>query len=164
MPSPAAQTSLELRDIHLPAEPAFWPPAPGWWLLAVLTLLLLIWLGRKLSRYLSMKKHCQQIFSLLDNLQKQNQDQKNQLMQLSIFMRQLALMRYPRENVAALTGDAWLGFLDNSGGHGQFSRGPGRLLASGPYQRAMPASTDMQQLNKLVRQWVQHNCRNKHEH
>ncbi len=31
----------ELRDIHVPADPSWWPPAPGWWLLAVLLLAML---------------------------------------------------------------------------------------------------------------------------
>jgi citrate synthase len=31
----------QLRDIHLPAEPAWWPPAPGWWALAVIALLII---------------------------------------------------------------------------------------------------------------------------
>ncbi|MBP6325901.1 MAG: DUF4381 domain-containing protein, partial [Dokdonella sp.] len=21
----------QLRDIHLPPDPSWWPPAPGWW-------------------------------------------------------------------------------------------------------------------------------------
>lgn len=31
---------LDLKDIHLPTDPSWWPPAPGWWLLSVIILLL----------------------------------------------------------------------------------------------------------------------------
>ena len=27
---------VNLKDIHLPSPVSFWPPAPGWWILAVL--------------------------------------------------------------------------------------------------------------------------------
>ncbi|HEY0199452.1 MAG TPA: DUF4381 domain-containing protein [Rhodanobacter sp.] len=50
-PAPAASVpGPVLRDIHLPAEPSWWPPAPGWWALAVLLLLVLLasaWWGRR---------------------------------------------------------------------------------------------------------------------
>jgi hypothetical protein len=38
---PNATDVPELRDIHVPADPSWWPPAAGWWLLAVLVLALL---------------------------------------------------------------------------------------------------------------------------
>ena len=28
-----------LRDIHLPTMPGFWPPAIGWWLLVIATII-----------------------------------------------------------------------------------------------------------------------------
>lgn len=49
----------QLRDIHLPPEPAWWPPAPGWWVLAMSVLLLLgvaIWFVRKYRRGLRQRQ------------------------------------------------------------------------------------------------------------
>ena len=44
----------QLRDIHLPDTGGFWPPAPGWWLLALLSLtalaLAVLWWRRHLRR------------------------------------------------------------------------------------------------------------------
>lgn len=49
-PAPAANVGPELRDIHLPPTPDWWPLAPGWWLLGLLLLILLgvgIWYARR---------------------------------------------------------------------------------------------------------------------
>ena len=67
-------------------------------------------------------------------------------------------MRFPRDQVAALTGEAWLRFLDESGGNGRFREGPGRILAAGPYQRSLPAEVDTAGLIVLVREWVTRNA------
>lgn len=38
----------QLRDVHLPPDPSWWPPAFGWWLFALLLLLAVIWACRQL--------------------------------------------------------------------------------------------------------------------
>jgi len=157
--NPAAQPALQLRDIHLPAEPGLWPPAPGWWILAALLFILLCWAAWVTLRRYRLHRQRQRILALLNELEQDAADNATpeKIAQISILLRRLALMRYPRRQVAALTGSDWLSFLDESGGYGRFSHGPGQILATGPYQSALPTDLDTVALGTLVRSWVKVN-------
>jgi Domain of unknown function (DUF4381) len=157
--NPNAQQLLQLRDIHLPGAPAFWPPAPGWWLLAAALLVLLVWAGVVVARRYRVHRRRRRLLEALAQLEAGLAGARTPeaLAQISVLLRRLALMRFPRRQVAALTGDAWLRFLDQSGGDGRFADGPGRVLAAGPYQRALPADLDTASLAALLRAWVEQN-------
>ncbi|HHI94942.1 MAG TPA: DUF4381 domain-containing protein [Gammaproteobacteria bacterium] len=156
--NPSSPSALQLRDIHLPAEPGWWPPAPGWWILAVLLLILLVWTTRFALRRYRLYRQRQRLLATLDALTRQPGDVTPEtITQLSILLRRLALMRFPRQQVAALSGSEWLDFLDRSGGDGGFSHGPGQVLATGPYQPALSADVDMAALSALLREWIKKN-------
>ena len=154
-----AQPALALRDIHLPGAPSLWPPAPGWWVLAVLVLVLLAWGGRALLRRRRIRQQRERVYDALAALQTgfSHDRSPEQLSRISELMRRLALMRFPRSEVASLSDAAWLHFLDTTGGQGRFSEGPGRILAEGPYRRELPPDLDTDGLATLVRSWVEHN-------
>lgn len=159
--NPALQAAPQLRDIHLPGAPAFWPPAPGWWLLAAAMLALLVWAGIVAARRYRLYRRRKRVLAVLTGLEQAfaSAPSPEHLARISVLMRRLALARFPRKQVATLTGDAWLRFLDDSGGNGRFAAGPGRALASAPYQRSLPADLDSAGLAALVREWVGKNCR-----
>lgn len=65
-------------------------------------------------------------------------------------LRRTALAAYPRENVAGLTGAAWLSFLDRQVGGTAFAEGAGSILARAPYRAATPDP----QLTRLAEGWI----------
>jgi len=157
----ASAPSLQLRDIHLPAAAPFWPPAPGWWVLAGVILLLLAWVGAVAWRRRRLERARRRILDALAALEADfaREHSSERLASISLLLRRLALSRFPRERVAGLTGAAWLRFLDESGGDGQFAAGPGRVLAAAPYQRSIPRDMDVEGFSALVRGWVETNTR-----
>jgi hypothetical protein len=157
----SALPALQLRDIHIPAAAPFWPPAPGWWLIGFAILLLLAWAGALAWRRRRLLLARRRIVDALAELEADFTRERSgeRLGRISLLLRRLALSRYPRERVAGLTGAAWLRFLDESGGNGQFANGPGRVLAAAPYQRAIPRDMDIEGFSTLVRAWVETNTR-----
>lgn len=153
------QETLQLRDIHLPAAPDFWPPAPGWWILGVLALGIAGWGALLAWRQFRIHRQRRHILALLEQMERSSDASTTAeyLGQLSNLTRRLALMRFPRHEIASLTGREWLQFLDRSGGDGQFSEGPGKVLAQGPYMRELPDDVDSRALTQLVRQWITRN-------
>lgn len=151
---PTMLAQLELRDLHAPAPPSIWPPAPGWWLLALLALIITLWAIRIAWRWSRRRRLRRRVMSELDALSAQDADARLAA-DISALLKRAALRRFPREQVAGLTGADWLEFLDRTGGAGQFSAGPGRVLASGPYAPA--TSCDAAALSALARRWLDKN-------
>ncbi|MEO8545561.1 MAG: DUF4381 domain-containing protein [Burkholderiaceae bacterium] len=156
--NPHAAQALQLRDIHLPGAPAFWPPAPGWWLLGTLLLALLAWAGIAALKRHRIRQERQLVRDALARIEAglAQDDGAAAFADLSVLLRRHALSRYPRAQVAGLTGRAWLQFLDQAGGASGFADGPGRVLATAPYQRVAPADLDPTALLALVGQWLEH--------
>ncbi|MCG6938249.1 MAG: DUF4381 domain-containing protein [Gammaproteobacteria bacterium] len=158
---------LNLRDIHLPEPVSWWPPAPGWWIILALAVLIAalvtiarrIYLGRQLRR---------DIKSELDNIKQQFQQNRNKTRlakSLSILLRRASISYYPRADIAGLTGDDWLSYLDDSNAKSssgnRFQSDTGRVLLTAPYlpdtdqQDNDRLDFDAQKLIQLCESWLQ---------
>lgn len=150
---------LPLRDIHLPEAVSWWPPAIGWWLLPLLLIFLLL-IGWGLKKLLHKRKQQRlfkhsiaEAFATIRNNFADSADQAKLIQDLSTLLRRIALSRYPRADVAALTGQQWLAFLDRTGGVTSFTQGVGSILGSGPYQ-LLTEEVDAEPLLQLCEAWA----------
>jgi len=153
-PVPALNNPLSgLRDIHLPAPVSFWPPAPGWWMLAVGLLVFLalgLWWWRRYRRH----RYRRQAMKALQDLRRAWQDGQSEtelLGGISILLRRVAITRYGRRPVAALHGEAWLAFLDRTGRGTDFQT-RGQELVDAPYRPGPVNSTET--ILDLASRWV----------
>lgn len=71
---------------------------------------------------------------------------------ISALLRRLALAHFPRNQVAGLVGDAWLQFLDRTGGGNTFSEGSGRALTQAPYRFA--EAFEIEDLLNVAEAWI----------
>ena len=136
---------IPLRDLHLPETISWWPLAPGWWILLGLVL---IAVGFFLQRYLerraqgAARRHA---LRQLDDLLTEYEAQRNVVSfaaEVSALLRRAMLAYAPRQNVAGLTGEEWLAWLDQDLAHPQFVAGPGRALIELPYRNPDSNKTD----------------------
>jgi cbb3-type cytochrome oxidase subunit 3 len=145
---------LKLKDIHIPEVINWWPPAIGWWLLALLTILFIlgsIWLYKQLTRKTAVKTAKNLLLNIKQNAEFDNQQK---LVELSKLLRRLAMSGLPRKNIAGLTGRDWLLFLDRSVKGELFSNGIGQLLADAPYRKMPPTDEQIYQLLNLCQDWL----------
>jgi hypothetical protein len=141
-----------LRDIHLPPDPAWWPPAPGWWLLALACLLIGWWCLRRWRTVRGRRRWRNGVFAELDRLVAADAaapDPTRLASGISLLLRRASLLIDRR--AAALSGEAWLAFLDRHGAGG-FVDGPGRVLLDAPFRRH--AEIDAAALVGLARTWL----------
>lgn len=149
----------DLRGYHWPEPVSWWPPAPGWWLLAgVLIALtgLVSWKIRQKRRRLEAADVALKELSALQAAYEAKPEDGAALARgVSQLLRRFALARFPARDVAGLTGPRWLAFLDAHGGESAFSKGPGRVLSEAPYRAR--ATFSAQSLLSLAKRWIERN-------
>lgn len=143
----------KLHPLREPALVGWWPPAPGWWLLSGLVLLCLVALIWFLLRRYRANAYRRQALAQLQQLQEaypQQPGTAEQSARINALLKSVALRAYPRREVAATTGSAWLQFLNSKVRRGErFQSG----FASAAYYRECP-DLDMEQLYLAARNWI----------
>lgn len=155
LPQQQADPLAQLRDIHMPPPIDTWPPAPGWFVLAALGLLaaiaLLYWLYTRWRRNRYRREALKELAALRARFEQQH-DKADFLTESQTLLKRVALTRYPREQVASLTGEAWVRFLDRSANTDEFSMGAGQALIDGGY--APDPEVDVDTLHDLAAMWI----------
>ena len=145
---------LPIRDIHLPEAIGWFPPAIGWWLIAIFVPIISYFLIALIQR-LFQKTAIKTARKLLKQLQ--NNDSLTPLekvCELSILLRRVAVSRDSESNIGGLTGRAWLDYLDGSLKNAPFKNGIGRCLADAPYQKELQSDVDLPALFQLAQTWL----------
>lgn len=146
-------SQLPLRNIHLPDPIGWWPVAPGWWILMAMAVLLIVfssWWWRRMRRF-AIKKYAVREFFRLKNDPNLTSQQRIEI--LSALLRRICISIYPREQVASLTGQDWLNFLNRQLNDGRFTEGAGKLLVEAPYRKDMDC--DLTALLRICEDWLE---------
>ena len=126
-----------LMDIVEPPAPGWWPPASGWWIVMAFIVVVVgavawIWL------HLRRRRHRRVALGLWQQIWRQfeqDADAGRLLAEASLLLRRTALVKFRRQDVAGLTGDAWRTFLAQASGLKELDGELGRWLVELPYQR-----------------------------
>ena len=141
----------KLRDVHLPPPLDWWPLAPGWYVVATFVLISVIILSIVVRRHYVHGRSKRQALRLLTLYQQQDANSQISCARISELLKRVALMYYPRKQVAGLQGEAWLTFLNNTAKGVDFNAVKTQLLER-PFQP--PQSDNLQPLFKCAGMWI----------
>ena len=144
----------QLRDIHTSPEVPWWPPAPGWWVLAVLLLVFLGWLLRQLYARYRVQQRRKQMLAWVDHLNASIdpvREPQAYLSTLNRIFKLVALRAFPDRQCAVMAGQDWAEFLTENM-KSTASTESLNVLASGPYDPAPHFDPDV--MSQLTRTWI----------
>jgi hypothetical protein len=136
-----------LREIRLPEPVSYAPQTIGWWIVFALLLLIALYVAFRLWRRWRRNAYRRRALAHLAAMERDGAPAL-----LPRLLKRTALDAWPREEVANLSGDAWLAFLDRVYGGVGFTSGPGRVLPALAYGE--PRVDDAPALFSLARTWI----------
>jgi len=131
------ENALPLRDLHLPDAVGWWPLAPGWWVLLALIVAGIAYLAWRWFRAWQFNAARRFALRELGGIEAAYLEHRNPVAlgkQLSELLRRGMLAYAPRGEMAGLTGEAWLSWLDRGMPLPYFATEGGKSLLSLPYR------------------------------
>lgn len=148
----------QLKDLHYPEAISQLPIAPGWWLLLIISVLLIFIAARLIWRSISKNRYRRQALQQLDIIFAEYSDaQHNQqlIIALNNLLKSVALKQYPHYLCASLSCNKWLSFLQLSIAKSTAFNPQALLPLSQLYQAQVQLSAQEQvQLQKHSRLWI----------
>jgi hypothetical protein len=147
---------IPLRDLHLPDAVGWWPLAPGWWLLVAVLLVALAYglhAAYRRWRHNAPRRYALRELKRVRSEYDRGIDSVTLGKELSELLRRAMLAYAPRNEVAGLTGETWLEWLDRGLDDRPFTKGAGRILESLPYLGSDQENraVDIDELTDVVR-------------
>ena len=144
-------------EVVSPTAISWLPQTKGWLVLGLVLLALLLRYGWKRLRLWYQNRYRREAEKRLVQLE-QATAQSNLLIELNRLLKLTAMAAFSREQVARLSGDAWVDFLNSCCPQAPFEGELRQLLVTGPYLDLNPRSDVRQQLFAACNNWV-----NEHE-
>jgi hypothetical protein len=142
----APDTALRmLHDYYQPAPPAWTPQTVGWYGLFVTVLLSFLWLGiRSTLSWFKNRYRREAVRGVAVAAPAQ----------FSILLKRAALAAWPREEIASLSGEAWLDFLNRTGTSEPFRTSPGNQIEEIALNESPASEEDELALRRLAMKWI----------
>jgi hypothetical protein len=157
LPDKPMASIADLKDIPAPPPVAYAPQTAGWWVvggLIVLGLLLYAffrWRKWRRNRY---RREAQDALDAIERAANDAGTRDEALAALPALVKRTVLSWAPRQEVAPLSGEAWLRYLDRTYARGGFVQGPGRQLDALAYGPGDISSDELHALITLLHHWI----------
>ncbi len=159
MQMPATANPLDqLKDIHTPDAIGLWPPAIGWYLITALLTAAMVFVAVILWRRWQQNAYRRAALRECDDIEREitaHSDYRTAAIRIATLLKRTALSVFPRAEVAPLSGDAWILFLESKASEARFSIISSQLLIEASFRETPPDNqSDVVRLLDEARRWI----------